>query len=66
MVDPCVTPSGHTIDGKAMNEWICKLVCSKYIAEKKKDAWNPKLKCGRKVSNIVVKLLVDNIGVFEK
>lgn len=26
MKDPCVTPSGHTIDGKAMSEWICKLV----------------------------------------
>lgn len=53
MDDPCITSSGHTIDGDLMQQ---------YIQNGDKDPWDNTMICDRKVRNLLaykLKILVD-------
>lgn len=66
MEDPSITPSGRTVDGGVMDQWIGNIIYLIRIATGKRDQWDPNLTCNTKIVNLAVEQLIDFIEDYNK
>lgn len=64
--NPCITPSGHTVDGGVIDQWIGNFKYFIFIATGKKDQWDPSLTCNFKIPNLAVQQLIDFIEDYNR
>ena len=67
MQNPCITLSGHTVEGGIMKQWIGKFIHFHILENKKKDPWD-RTECKFQIRNLMaveIASLLESFGLNE-